>query len=781
MSKKYEFSDDILRGILYLSKADREFFVQTTHMIEPEYFDTNVQSATYQVIKEYFDKYRTLPSDALILEGLKEKDLDEVESELTAELHRINAIQKESIKHKEAYLDMTEKFAKERAMKEAIISGISLMEEGRVEEIENEVKRALKVGRHSDLGLSYRNDYEGRYERFYGMQAVEDRFGMGFPGLDGPLHGGLARKEMGIIVANSGCHRKGQGILMYDGSIKKVEDIKIGDQLMGPDSKPRNVLGLCRGKENMIEIQPVKGSKPFVVNENHVLHLKTNYSKAKETYLTTTVKNHLNADFQTSHNYKLYRVPVEFEKKDPLPVDPYIVGIMLGDGTLTRCPAITSMDAPIILYFKRYIQDIHEDLHIREAIKTGKSNKAKSYYVAYKKGHTNKFVEHLQEADIWGFNCGNKLIPHNYKTSSREDRLQLLAGLMDTDGSLSKGRNCFDFINKSKQLVEDVSFVARSLGLQVSTITEKTAPKICDTVYYRICISGDTDIIPCKLDRKKASSRKQIKDPLVTGFKMVDLQKEEDYYGFELDEDHLYLLDDFTVTHNSGKSLFLCRQGLYSAMRNLNVLYISLEMSEDSIMARLDTMLTKMDYKTIRDNHDIFIERVKKASPLVRGEYLVKQFPSLLTTPSKVRAYLEYCQNILDKKFDVLIVDYLELMRPSVKDLPEYEAQQRIAQELRGIAVEYNLVVWSATQANRQGASARNITETELAGSFGKIREVDFSFSINQDDDERKNGQARLYVMKSRNARSRYVVNVDINYKTLQINEVEDEDGTELD
>lgn len=435
MSKKYEFSDDILRGILYLSKADREFFVQTTHMIEPEYFDTNVQSATYQVIKEYFDKYRTLPSDALIIEGLKEKNLDEVESELVAELHRINAIQKESVKHKEAYLDMTEKFAKERAMKEAIISGISLMEEGRVEEIENEVKKALKVGRHSDLGLSYRNDYEGRYERFYGMQAVEDRFGMGFPGLDGPLHGGLARKEMGMIVANSGV----------------------------------------------------------------------------------------------------------------------------------------------------------------------------------------------------------------------------------------------------------------------------------------------------------------------------------------------------------GKSLFLCRQGLYSAMRNLNVLYISLEMSEDSIMARLDTMLTKMDYKTIRDNHDIFIERVKKASPLVRGEYLVKQFPSLLTTPSKVRAYLEYCQNILDKKFDVLIVDYLELMRPSVKDLPEYEAQQRIAQELRGIAVEYNLVVWSATQANRQGASARNITETELAGSFGKIREVDFSFSINQDDDERKNGQARLYVMKSRNARSRYVVNVDIDYRTLQINEVEDEDGTELD
>ena len=76
----------------------------------------------------------------------------------------------------------------------------------------------------------------------------------------------------GILCSGPGCHAKGQGILMHDGTVKNVEDIQVGDQLHGMDYKPRTVYSLCRGRDTMVRIVPVKG-KSFVVNINHILTL----------------------------------------------------------------------------------------------------------------------------------------------------------------------------------------------------------------------------------------------------------------------------------------------------------------------------------------------------------------------------------------------------------------------------------------------------------------------------------------------------------------------------
>ena len=94
---------------------------------------------------------------------------------------------------------------------------------------------------------------------------------------------GLPNGRLIQYYGGPGCHRKGQGILMYDGSIKNVEDIQIGDRLMGMDSTPRNVLSLCNGYEKMYEIQPNKG-KSWVVNENHILTLNKTAKKISGKY-----------------------------------------------------------------------------------------------------------------------------------------------------------------------------------------------------------------------------------------------------------------------------------------------------------------------------------------------------------------------------------------------------------------------------------------------------------------------------------------------------------------
>jgi len=118
-----------------------------------------------------------------------------------------------------------------------------------------------------------------------------------------------------------------------------------------------------------------------------------------------------------------------------------------------------------------------------------------------------------------------------------------------------------------------------------------------------------------------------------------------------------------------------------------------------------------------------------------------------------------------------LIVDYLELLR-SVRDIDaEYQAQQRIAEELRGLAMEYNLLVWTATQTNRQGAKVNVITDAELGDSYGKIRTCDFSMSLNQTTEEFDNGEMRGYIMKSRNGRARWMCPMKVDYSTLRISQ----------
>jgi hypothetical protein len=75
-----------------------------------------------------------------------------------------------------------------------------------------------------------------------------------------------------VVQGSTGCHEVGQGILMYDGTVKAVECVQAGDLLMGPDSQPRLVLRLHRGHGQMFKIQPTNG-EPFVVNEDHILTL----------------------------------------------------------------------------------------------------------------------------------------------------------------------------------------------------------------------------------------------------------------------------------------------------------------------------------------------------------------------------------------------------------------------------------------------------------------------------------------------------------------------------
>lgn len=197
----------------------------------------------------------------------------------------------------------------------------------------------------------------------------------------------------------------------------------------------------------------------------------------------------------------------------------------------------------------------------------------------------------------------NKHIPLDYKAGSRETRLEILAGLMDTDGSYTgKG---YDFISKRRQLSEDVAFVARSLGMAAYVASStKSCNGGAPAEYWRVSISGDVDQIPCRLPHKKARPRLQKKSVLRTGIKIEPIGV-GDYFGFDIDGDRLFMLGDFTVTHNT--RIFASRierhQGASCliAHRKEIVVQISLALAECGI--RHDIIADAKHCRAIADLH----------------------------------------------------------------------------------------------------------------------------------------------------------------------------------
>jgi hypothetical protein len=356
-----------------------------------------------------------------------------------------------------------------------------------------------------------------------------------------------------IDGSDVGCHAKGQPILMYDGTVKLVENIKIGDYIMGWNG-PQKVLSLCSGKETMVKISPIKGY-PFVVNINHVLTVKiTNLHKTKKSIggfksnqiYDIKVSDYLKLSSSVKKHMKLFRMGVNCWNTSIQPFSPYFIGLILGDGGLSsNCVTFTSAD------------NICWNAVNEEVIKNNWKLGDTSEKITKRITNAPNLYKYLRKVNLLHIKSENRYIPHEYKICDKNQRLEILAGLLDSDGFYRNGG--YDFTVKSYNLAQDVEFISKSLGLAAYI---KKVKKTCFNngvtgEYYKVSISGDCSIIPTRLDRKKSSTRKQKKNVLVTGFS-TEILNVDDFYGFSLNGDGRFLLGDFTVTHNTGKTYNAC-------------------------------------------------------------------------------------------------------------------------------------------------------------------------------------------------------------------------------
>ncbi len=524
---------------------------------------------------------------------------------------------------------------------------------------------------------------------------------------------GWQPSDLIIIASRPGmgkCLGRGTKLLMFDGALKKVEDIKKGDNLMGDDSCPRKVLSINHGRERMYWVRQNKGMD-YRVNESHILSLKRSRNEGPHQngdILNIGIKDYIEKTVKFKSNYKGYKVGVKFQPKKLL-IDPYFLGLWLGDGNSSG-PRITNPDKEIINYLKQYAEELKLKLTVYFPKKGCANYSITRGFRGNEKGWNDKnrriFTLNMALRELGLLN--NKHIPEAYLINSKENRLKLLAGFLDTDGYYANEYNVFKIVQKKRGLTEQIKFLADTLGFRTSFRSKKATIKSrnfeCEV--YRVRISGNIEIIPTKIKRKQARKSKLRNNYQRTGIK-IEYDKIDDYYGFEIDGNKLFLLEDMTVTHNTA----LTKNCIKGAIEKLKrpVLMFSLEMASLQIVARLVTdevnipsqQILSADLGDVQQTIDRITEIEKQyQDDKGRSLLLLDDTPALKILELKARAK----RIIADNDICLIIIDYLQLATASSTDKRNNREQDvsEITQGLKALAKETNLPVIALAQLSRE-------------------------------------------------------------------------------
>ena len=220
-----------------------------------------------------------------------------------------------------------------------------------------------------------------------------------------------------------------------------------------------------------------------------------------------------------------------------------------------------------------------------------------------------------------------------------------------------------------------------------------------------------------------------------------------------------------------GKSLYMCHLAASALTEGRNVLYITMEMAEERIAERIDANLLNVPIDQLENlSKDMFTTKVQDLSRKTAGKLIIKEYPTGSAHSGHFRALLNELK--LKKQFtpDVIFVDYLNIcassrMKAMGGSINSYTYIKAIAEELRGLAVEYDVPVWSATQTTRSGYSNSDVGLEDTSESFGLPATADLMFALISTEELEQLGQLMVKQLKNRyndpTQNKRFVIGVD--------------------
>jgi hypothetical protein len=359
------------------------------------------------------------------------------------------------------------------------------------------------------------------------------------------------------------CQMKGSKILMANGEWKNIEEMKIGDEIISPQKNGKNIFSRIIGISQYISKDNYnffekngKNNWLFNCSSNHIIptyvyKLKGSARKGTKKHIGDGIAEN-SADYLFKRTNRNHRIISSFsinrfKNRKNCEINPYFLGLYIGDGHYTKSLGFTNSDKKIL----RIANRVYKPMNIYH-------KKGQRYCVTNIYSYYSKVAKLLRKYGLRYKRSGEKFIPKEALLSNIDYRRKLLAGLIDTDGTMS--RSCsYSITTKSKQLANDILFLIRSLGGngKVWNINKTIKSIKFKGKYFKVAFYLGKEIqkIPLKKNNKIRKKIDYWKNTANRISFIIKRKKKCIVYGIEIDSpSKYYITDNMVITHNSGKS-----------------------------------------------------------------------------------------------------------------------------------------------------------------------------------------------------------------------------------
>jgi len=436
------------------------------------------------------------------------------------------------------------------------------------------------------------------------------------------LYGSLLRPgNLTVVVARSGVGKMNPlytKVLTPNG-FTEMRNIIVGSKVICPSGKIATVAKIFDHKNKDIYRVTFEDGRYSDCGIDHLWKIWTRNNKGTYGWQISDTKKIIN---DLSQKSKMVYIPLVSEVNNidkDFNLHPYIVGALIGDGCLRDGFVVESADSFIPDKIKNLLK---EDCKV--SVRESSKSKSKTYRFFTSKGGSikNPLIEHLKDMNLYGKLSYNKFIPEAYFEGSFEQRLSLFQGLMDTDGTLSKSKgrsgdkSCFanlSYSTSSKQLSKDVQRLVWSIGGKAkiservpsykNSDGEKTNGAISYNVRIKIPNPKQAFSLPRKKDLALSEKDYQYSNLKLRVSSVEKLENKEDCRCIEIDDDeHLYIIDDYIVTHNTQFCMHYSTQ--VSIKYDVPVLHFDNgEMSKEELIMRQCAALSKVPMHLIESGN----------------------------------------------------------------------------------------------------------------------------------------------------------------------------------
>jgi replicative DNA helicase len=525
--------------------------------------------------------------------------------------------------------------------------------------------------------------------------------------------GGAGAGDLCYFVARPG---KGKAIAVYepvlmaDGSFKQMKDVSVGDKLASIDGDDNYVYGVhTQGVRPTYKVTFADG-RSVDADEQHLWKVDCKYFDGPRIMSTIEVLRWMTKAKRYSKALFVETFSGVFGDSKPF-IDPYTLGILIGDGSLTQDVRFTTMDSHITQMVNYNLLEGHT---ISEY---GKKGEAIDYAIVNHNGK-NQYKELLISRGLLGKKSTEKRLPDEVYLWSYEDRLALLRGLMDSDGTVS-GSPTIGFSNK--ELLDDVIKLVRSLGGKAQV--QKTK-KTSDLDHYRCTIVFDrTEIF--SLERKKSKSVSHTThNPKHLRFESIEYIGEVETKCIGVTHSsRMFIVGDYIPTHNSQ---LITHMSYHAWSQGFSPLVLTMEMTDIQIARRLYGIKGGF-------NHDALRRGIPDSSvnnKLTESISAFENGPEFNVICGQVRQTVESITTLVDElKPDVLYIDaaYLINMKGSASSVWEKMAQ--VGEKLKELAISRNIPIILTVQFNRESTKNKNspnfsletIAGSDAIGQLGSV------------------------------------------------------------